>query len=40
MLREQRRANSRLSALLYLAVGVLLGLVAMQAWVWVRIHFF
>ena len=40
MLREQRRANSRLTALLYLAVGVLLGLVAMQAWVWVRIHFF
>ena len=40
MLREQRRANSRLSALLYLAAGVLLGLVAMQAWVWIRIHFF
>ena len=40
MLREQRRTNSRVTGLLYVAVGILLGLVAMQAFVWVRIHFF
>ena len=40
MLREQRRTNRLLQSLLYLAVGFLLGLVAMQLVVWVRIHFF
>ncbi len=40
MLREQRRTNRLLQGLLYLAVGFLLGLVAMQLFVWVRIHFF
>ena len=40
MLREQRRTNRLLQGLLLLAVGFLLGLVAMQLLIWVRIHFF
>ena len=40
MLREQRRTNRLLYGLLLLAAGFLLGLVAMQLLIWVRIHFF
>jgi ubiquinone biosynthesis protein len=40
MLREQRRTNRLLQGLLLLAAGFLLGLVAMQLLIWVRIHFF
>ncbi|MDR2154298.1 MAG: ubiquinone biosynthesis regulatory protein kinase UbiB, partial [Burkholderiaceae bacterium] len=40
LLHEQRRGNRLLSALLYAGVGFLLGLVAMQIYVWVRINYF
>jgi ubiquinone biosynthesis protein len=40
LIREQRRTNRLLSALLYTGVGFLLGLVAMQIYIWVRINYF
>jgi ubiquinone biosynthesis protein len=39
MIREQRRTNRLLSALLYAGMGFVLGLVAMQIYVWIRINF-
>jgi len=38
LVREQRRANRLLSALLYTAAGFLLGLVAVQVYIWIRIR--
>lgn len=39
IIREQRRTNRLLKSLLYLGAGFLLGLVAMQVLIWVRINF-
>ncbi|MFV0681557.1 ubiquinone biosynthesis regulatory protein kinase UbiB [Ottowia sp.] len=40
IIREQRRTNRLLTSLLYAGAGFLLGLVAMQIYVWFRINFF
>ncbi|MDO5288618.1 MAG: ubiquinone biosynthesis regulatory protein kinase UbiB [Pseudomonadota bacterium] len=40
IIREQRRTNRLLKNLLLAGAGFLLGLVAMQVYIWVRIHFF
>ncbi|MCA0327022.1 MAG: ubiquinone biosynthesis regulatory protein kinase UbiB [Proteobacteria bacterium] len=40
IIREQRRTNRLLTGLVYAGLGFLLGLVAMQLYIWVRIHFF
>ena len=40
IIREQRHTNRLLKALLYAGAGFLLGLVAMQLYIWLRIHFF
>jgi ubiquinone biosynthesis protein len=39
LIREQRRANRLLAALLYTGIGFLLGLAAMQVVIWIRINF-
>ncbi|MFT4194953.1 ubiquinone biosynthesis regulatory protein kinase UbiB [Ottowia sp.] len=39
VIREQRRTNRLLTAMLYAGAGFLLGLVAMQLYIWVRINF-
>jgi ubiquinone biosynthesis protein len=40
IIKEQRRTNRILTSLLYACGGFLLGLVAMQVVIWIRIHFF